>query len=213
MLFIYFFLGKKDGTFLVSLKFFKKHAFKSEKTTFIIPHFAFSLKGHAHSLFCITQKPVQNPQSITWATDPNFQEVHLKVNQNNIWKIPHPTKITKLIHGKRATWEIEGWHEAAYLAASWTEGPDPASSIEIELSLPKDSAATTALKDWALTEPPSCSPKTSVLIYSGRKEGAMRRKIYKYMQVDDIRKMKQKTLSIKTNLRSLFYNRRTSFLR
>lgn len=60
---------------------------------------------------------------------------------------------------------MEGWNEAACAAASWREGPDPASNIETKLSSLKDFAASTALKDWALREPPSCSAKTNVLSY------------------------------------------------
>lgn len=63
-----------------------------------------------------------------------------------------------------STWETYGWHEAAW-AASRKEGPDPASSIDTELSSPKDFVASTALNDEALIEPPSCSAKTNVLIY------------------------------------------------
>ena len=64
------------------------------------------------------------------------------------------------------TWDTEGWHEAACAAASWSLGPDPANSNEMELSLPKDLAAFTALTDWILREPPSCSAKTKVLIFN-----------------------------------------------
>ena len=66
---------------------------------------------------------------------------------------------------KGVTWETEGWHEAACAAASWREGPDPANSTEMELSLLKELAAATALTDGAFIEPPSCSARTNVLTY------------------------------------------------
>lgn len=58
---------------------------------------------------------------------------------------------------------MEGWHEAACSAAFWSEGPDPASSRDTWFSSAKDFAASTALIDEAVTEPPSCSAKTKVL--------------------------------------------------
>lgn len=69
----------------------------------------------------------------------------------------------KMIIG--VTWETDGWHEAARAAASWREGPDPANSMEMELSLLKELAAATALTDGAFIEPPSCSARTNVLTY------------------------------------------------
>ena len=64
---------------------------------------------------------------------------------------------------------MEGWHEAACSAASLRDGPDPASSRDTEFSLPIDFAASTALIDEALIEPPSCSAKTKVLSYCKEK--------------------------------------------
>lgn len=69
------------------------------------------------------------------------------------------------------TLEMEGWHEAAWAAASCREEPEPAINRDTELSTPKRLAASTALNDKALIEPPSCSAKTRVLSYV--KKGAI----------------------------------------
>lgn len=61
---------------------------------------------------------------------------------------------------------MEGWDEAACAAASLRDWPDPASSNDTELSPSKDFAASTALNDEVLIDPPSCSANTNVLSYT-----------------------------------------------
>lgn len=65
---------------------------------------------------------------------------------------------------------MEGWHAEACSAASLREGPDPARSRDTEFFSPNDFAASTALIDEALTQPPSCSAKTNVLSYFKREK-------------------------------------------
>lgn len=79
--------------------------------------------------------------------------------------------------------ETEGWHDAACEATSLIEGPDPARSTDIEFSSPKDLAASIALNDEVLIEPPSCSAKTNVLSYAINTQLIIKKVMHKLMQV------------------------------